>query len=111
MNIFVETFERENNTTIYQGSNENAEVLFVNTFQNEHRGIVEFIGCVHALMYMKKNNLYGDIFIDNEYIKKCVEQKKYKHHAKSEKGNEKSRQCQRWLLDQRKTIIINIKSK
>lgn len=105
MNIYVHTRKINEHSIQYFALNDNKKELFKNTF-NEQSGIVEFIGCVHALMYLKKNNLYGDVYVWNEYIQKSIEQKKFKHNAKSEKGIESLRKAIMYLQDVRQTIII-----
>lgn len=107
MDIFVHTREIKSGTIQYFGLDENKKELFKNTF-NEHSGIVEFIGCVHALMYLKKTDSFGDVYIHNEYIQNCIQEKKYKHNAKTEKGREALQRAMMWLYDQKKTIIVYI---
>lgn len=106
MNIYVHTRKIHEHAIQYFALDDNNNELFKNTFQNESSGIVEFIGCVHGLMYLKKNDLYGDVHVWNEYIKKSVEEKKYNHIAKSEKGNISLNKAKMFLFDYRKTIII-----
>lgn len=108
MNIYVHIRKKNEHEIQYFALDDGNNELFVNTFLNEQSGIVEFLGCVHALMYLKKNNLYGDIYVYNEYIKKCVEEKRYIHNAKSEKGIKSLYRAKMWLSDFRQTIIIYI---
>lgn len=108
MNIYVHT-RRVNYKIEYFALDEHNTELFKNSFdgfENESIGIIEFIACVHALMYEKKNSLNCDIYVYNEYIKKSVEEKKYKHQAKTEKGKELLRRAKMFLTDYKKTIII-----
>lgn len=110
MNIYTSIKKINESTYEYRGINllDNS-TLFKNTLQ-EQIGIVEFISCVHALMYIKKQNINADVYIDNEYIQKCVQTKKYKHNAKSEHGRELLRRCKMFLIDTKKTIIIYIRT-
>lgn len=79
--------------------------LFKNTI-NSGRGICEFIGAIHGLMYIKKNGLMGDVLVKNEYIKSCVENKSYKHQAENEKDKDLLKRAQLFLLDQKSNINI-----
>lgn len=106
MNIYVHTRKKNEHEIQYFALDDGKNELFRNTFLEEHSEVVEFIGCVHALMYLKKNNLYGDVYTYNEWVKYCVEQKKYKKNAKSEKGINALRKAQLFLMDYRNTIII-----
>lgn len=108
MIICVETKLINENNYQYVGRDENGNQLFKNTIENEHHGIVEFISCVHALMYIKKQKINADVFIDNAYIKQCVESKTYPHKAKTDAGSKLLKRCLMFLLDERKTIIIYI---
>lgn len=94
----------------YQGINiDTGDVLFKNSFNGATEGMVEFVGAVHGLMYLKKENLSGDIYIERKFIKECIENKKYKYESKepgSEKINEAIRRSLKWLVFEKE--ITNI---
>lgn len=106
MNIYVHTRKINEYTTQYFALDELNNELFKNTFVNEYSDVIDFIACVHALMYLKKHDLYGDVYVYDKYIKQCVENKKYKKNAKSQKGVEALYKAKMWLSDRRNTIII-----
>lgn len=109
MKIKIVVSELKNFSYQYKGVDiETEKELFKCSFEDTTEGITEFTGAVHGLMYIKKNNLNGDVYVKNNYIKECVEKKQYKHFAKGDKASEFLRKCKMWLLDQRQTIIIYI---
>lgn len=89
---------------IYRGSIDDKEI-FSNTI-SESEGICEFIGAIHGLMYIKKNQLYGDVLIKNPYIKGCIENKKFKHEAKNIREKDLLRRAKMFLADMRSNINI-----
>lgn len=107
MKLNIEIFVEEKE---YFGINKNTrELLFKNTFNGATEGMIEFVGAVHGLMYLKKINKDGDIYVKNKFIKECIENKKYKYESKepnSEKINESIRRSLKWLVFEKE--ITNI---
>lgn len=82
--------------------------LFQNTFEGTTEGITELIGAIHGLMWLKKNNQLGDVFVKNTYIKECIDKKEYNHKPKGEKANTLLRRSFIWLLEQKSGVNIEL---
>lgn len=91
---------------IYTGYIEDKKI-FSNTI-HESEGICEFIGAIHGLMYIRKHQLYGDVFIKNSYIKHCIENKKFKHKANNEREKDLLRRANLFLCDMKSNINIEL---
>lgn len=89
---------------IYRGISEDKEV-FANTI-NAEKGICEFIGAMHGFMFIKKSQLYGDVFVENKYIKESIENKSYKHETQNEREKDLLRRAKLFLLDMKSNINI-----
>lgn len=102
--------DKNNFTYEYRGvdMNDNEKQLFKNTLTQCTRGATTFIGAIHALMYIKQNQLYGDVYIDNEYIKKSIEEKTYNHTPIGDKALLNFRKSKMWLLEQKSNINIEL---
>lgn len=93
----------------YRGYDENENVLFQNTFNDTSEGVCEFIGCVHALMYIKKHDIRADIYTKNKFIANAIETKTYNYKTRCEKSQNALRRAKLFLCDIKKTIIIYTK--
>lgn len=94
-------------TYSYIGLDNDMEI-FRNTFEDTTEGITEFIGAIHGLGWIKKNNYYGDVLIKSTYIKDCIEKQQYKHSVRGQKANEFLRKCRFWMLEQKSGLNIEL---
>lgn len=105
--IKISVTKLDDNHYQYKGIDiESNDILFKNTLQDVTEGIAEYIGAVHGLMYTKKQDINADVYVNNPYIKECIENKNYKHKAKGEKAQEALRKCNMYLLDQRMGVTV-----
>lgn len=109
MQIKVVTYIINETTNEYRAfNNETNEQLFKNTIHECHIAMSEYIACVHALMYLKKNNISGSVLTKSEYIKKSIETKTYKHQSKNKQTNMLLGRCRYWLHEQKHEMKIEI---
>lgn len=95
-----------NKVCVYEGFDaENPSVrLFKNTFEDCTKDVATFIGAIHGLMLRKKKNIYGDVYIEDETVKKYIDNKKFYHNLSLSDHNIKAfeaiRRSEFWLGEQ-----------
>lgn len=102
-----------NNKFQYQGIDiDSNEILFRRSFEESNKVIIEFIGAIHGLMYIKKNSEYpGDVYIENIFIKECLQKRKYDYKfvgKNCEEYNKFLSRCKLWLIEQKSGLNIEL---
>jgi ribonuclease HI len=102
-----------NDASVYKGMDiETGKQLFTHHFSKSNKEMTEFIGLVHAFMFMKKDSaLKGQIYSDSDTGIESIKNKNFPKTLFLDESTiyvwEMAEKCKRWITEQKKVMIVN----